>query len=101
MRKRPIGLDDDDMLDVVIEQAAANKNGFTTSRVEWIFDLTLDRVFAGSMACDRIKVEQLAGSPSGDRSTLLLFGAWSACRTLVGQAQWRQPIRRQGGYTGV
>jgi hypothetical protein len=36
MRKRPIRLDDDDMLDVVIEQATANENGFTASWVEWV-----------------------------------------------------------------
>jgi hypothetical protein len=36
MCKRSIGLDDDDMLDVVIEQATANKNGFTASWVEWV-----------------------------------------------------------------
>jgi hypothetical protein len=55
MRKCPIGLDDYDMLDVVIEQAATNKDSFTTSRVEWVLDLALGGVFAGSMSYSRAK----------------------------------------------
>ena len=59
MRKRTIGLNDDHMLDVVIEQATANKNGFTASRVEWVPDFGLNWLFAGSMPCFRVKVEPL------------------------------------------
>jgi hypothetical protein len=56
MRKRSIGLDDDDMLDVVIEQATANENGFTASRVESVPDFSLNWLFAGSMPCFRAAV---------------------------------------------
>ena len=68
MRKCPIGLDDDDMLDIVIEQAATNKDSFTTSRVEWVLDLALAGVFAGSMSYSRIKVVLHEGSPFACRS---------------------------------
>jgi hypothetical protein len=91
MRQRSIGLDDDDMRDVMIEQAAANKDSFTTSRVEWVLDLALDRAFAGSMSCDRAKVGPRAGCPFADRSAPPSYVAASACRTLLDLARCSRP----------
>ena len=68
MRKCPIGLDDYDMLEVVIEQAATNKDSLTTSRVEWVLDLALGGMFAGSMSYNRKATAPLSNSPFACRS---------------------------------
>lgn len=52
MCKRAIGLNDDNMLDVEIDEPAADKNGFTASRMEGVMDLDFGGVFAGIMPCN-------------------------------------------------
>lgn len=80
MRKCPIGLDDYDMLDVVIEQAATNKDSFTTSRVEWVFDLALGGMFTDSMSDSRKATAPLSNSPFACRSALPWCAGSNGCR---------------------
>lgn len=101
MCKRSIGLNDDGMFDVVIEQATANKNAFTASGMKRVENLGFDWVFAGSMPCDRARVAPLVGCRFAGRSAPPSCDPVSAYRTLPGRDRCWRPTPAPDARTAV